>query len=281
MRVAVVGHHEWIEALRVDHLPVAGEIVHAIPSWSAPAGGAPATAGQLFKLAGNVDLFVALGDDELGHRAKEEMQRMGFTVHSVFRDEPTRRGIVHIDDVGERTITVIGNRLHANGDDDLPWDLLDEAGACYFTAGDIGTLKHARRARVLVSTSRVLATLAGTGVKLDALVGSALDPGETYEDGDLAPPPHLVVRTGGAAGGTYQVAGEGEQRFAAVPVPGPIVDRYGAGDSFAGALTYGLGAGLSPKEAVGLAARCGAAVLTGAGPYETQLGLPESGLRRT
>jgi ribokinase len=56
-----------------------------------------------------------------------------------------------------------------------------------------------------------------------------------------------------------------------VSPPGPVVDRYGAGDSFAGGLTYALAAGLAPKEAVHLAARCGAAVVTGRGPFQTQL----------
>ncbi|MPZ68946.1 MAG: ribokinase [Actinobacteria bacterium] len=273
MRVAVVGHHEWIEALRVDHLPAPGEIVHATTSWSAPAGGAPAAAGQLFKLAGNVDLFVALGDDELGHRAERELERMGFTVHTVYRDEPTRRGIVHIDDNGERTITVIGSRLHANGDDDLPWELLAEAAGCYFTAGDSAVLGHARQAKVLVSTSRVLPALADAAVQLDALVGSSLDAGESYQDGDLVPLPHLVVRTASSAGGTFQLAGEEPERYEPAPLPGPIVDRYGAGDCFAGGLTFALAEGRSPREAVAFAARCGASVLMGRGPYETQLTL--------
>jgi ribokinase len=49
------------------------------------------------------------------------------------------------------------------------------------------------------------------------------------------------------------------------------LDTYGAGDSFAGGLTFALGAGLPVDEALALAARCGAAALTGRGPYEGQL----------
>jgi ribokinase len=49
------------------------------------------------------------------------------------------------------------------------------------------------------------------------------------------------------------------------------VDAYGAGDCFVAGLTYGLGAGLSPDEALALGARCGAACVTGRGPYEGQL----------
>ncbi|MFL6244316.1 MAG: PfkB family carbohydrate kinase, partial [Acidimicrobiia bacterium] len=55
------------------------------------------------------------------------------------------------------------------------------------------------------------------------------------------------------------------------PLPGPPVDAYGAGDSFAAGLTYGLASGRSPEEALALGARCGAACVTGRGPYAGQL----------
>ena len=54
--------------------------------------------------------------------------------------------------------------------------------------------------------------------------------------------------------------------WAAEPLPGPPVDSYGCGDSFAAGLTYGLGAGM-PVAAAQLGARCGAHCLTGRGPY--------------
>ena len=69
-------------------------------------------------------------------------------------------------------------------------------------------------------------------------------------------------RPGGEAGG-----------YEATPLPGPIQDAYGCGDSFATGLTYGLGAELPLEEALELAARCGAACLTGRGPYSGQLAL--------
>ncbi len=49
------------------------------------------------------------------------------------------------------------------------------------------------------------------------------------------------------------------------------MSAYGAGDSFAAGLTFGLARGLSPFEAVGLGARCGAAAMTGRGPYDAPL----------
>ena len=61
--------------------------------------------------------------------------------------------------------------------------------------------------------------------------------------------------------------------FEAAVVPGMLDDTYGAGDCFAAGLTFGLADGRSPEEAVELAARCGAAVLTGRGAYAGQLTL--------
>ena len=197
MRVAVVGHVEWIEFGRVDHVPPPGEIVHVSELWEEPGGGGAVAAVQLAKLAGGGTLYTALGDDELGHRAEAELERLGLRVEAGFRPEPQRRAFVHVDSDGERTITVIGSRLGPEGRDPLPWDELAGTDAIYFTAGDVEAVRAARAAKMLVSTTRGLATLREAGVQLDALVASARDPGERYESGELDPPPRYVIRTAG------------------------------------------------------------------------------------
>ena len=88
----------------------------------------------------------------------------------------------------------------------------------------------------------------------------------------LDPPPRTVVTTMGAHGGRWE--GEaGSGTWESEPLPGPRVDAYGAGDSFAAGLTTGLAAGLPIEQAVRLGARCGAANMTGRGPYAGQLDL--------
>ena len=267
----MVGHVEWIEFARVERQPLAGEIVHARESWEEPGGGGAVAAVQLARLAGACELFTALGGDELGRRARGELEQLGLSVHACERDEPQRRAFVHLDGAGERTITVIGERLGPAGDDPLPWELLEETDAVYFTAGDVAALERARAASVLVSTARGLEVLVEAGCELDALVSSGADAGERYETGSLEPPPRLVVRTAGPAGGEWE-SREGERgRWEATPLPGPVSDAYGCGDSFAAGLTYGLGRGDAPAAALELAARCGAACLSGRGPYRGQL----------
>jgi ribokinase len=108
-------------------------------------------------------------------------------------------------------------------------------------------------------------------VELDALIGSALDDGERYQAGELDPPPALVVATSGHLGGWAQPGGP----YAAAEKPAPVEDTYGAGDCFAAGLAFALGRGDEPMDAIALAARCGATVVTGRGPYGRQLGVGE------
>jgi ribokinase len=268
MRVAVVGHVEWVEFARVEAVPRPGDIAHAFETWEEPAGGGAVAAVQLRRLAGSCVFFTALGADELGRRARAELGRLGVDVRSIPEAEATRRAFTFVDDSGERTITVLGEKLRPRGGDSrLPWRELIGLDAVYFVSGDAVALRQARLARVLVATSRELETLREAEVQLDALVGSAEDEGEVYRPGDLDPPPRIVVTTSGALGGWVQPGGP----FRSAPLPGPIVDTYGAGDCFAAGLAFALGRGDPVEDAVALAARCGAAVMTGRGPYEAQL----------
>ena len=163
MRVAVVGHVEWIEFAEVDHVPAPGEIVHADRTFQLPAGGGAVAAVQLAKLAGSATLFTAFGDDEIGHRAESGLRELGLDVECVFRPETQRRGFVHLDRAGERTITVLGPRLGPRGDDPLPWERLEATDAVYLTAGDAEAIRHARQAGALVASARALPTLTGVG----------------------------------------------------------------------------------------------------------------------
>lgn len=276
MRVAVVGHLEWVWFGAVDHIPGPGEIAHATDEWELPGGGGAVAAVQLARLAGSSDLFTAVGDDELGRRSVQELEALGVSVHAaVGRDAPTRRAFSQVGPDGERTITTLGPRLAPRGDDPLPWVRLGGADAVYVTAGDTGAFEAARRARVMVVTTRTLTDLLASPVAPDALVGSARDPAEHVEVGALPFTPGLVVRTRGAEGGSYQVHGGPEATFDAPVVPrSPDADTYGAGDSFAAGLTYGLGSAMPADRAVAFAARCGAAAASGRGPYAAPLPSP-------
>ena len=259
MRCAVVGHVEWVEFARVPAMPGAGAIVHASEVYEEPAGGGAVVARQLALLAGRCEFFTALGDDELGHASVRRLADLGVDVH-VRWTGTTRRAWTHVDERGERTITVLGEKLLPDGP--LPLEGYD---LVFFVAGTASALRAARAARFLAATVRELPTLQEAGVPLDLLVASANDEGERY-DGSLEVA--TVVQTDGERGGTANGT-----RYAAVP-PERIVDTYGAGDSFAAAVAFALARGDALDHALRLGAEAGAAVIGGRGPYTAQLAFP-------
>jgi ribokinase len=268
-RFAVVGHVEWIEFGRFSHVPEPGEIIDATEWFSEVAGSAAVVAVQLAKLSGDVDFFTALGDDERGRRSAARLSELGVRVHAAPREGMQRWGFVHLDDNGERTISVVGERHAPDGGDDLPWERLDGAEAVFVSGGDAAAMREARRARLLVATPRAAESL--SGIQIDALVGSGKDRLEQLDPDALDPAPALVVTTAGKEGGTWHGAEQREGTFKAAELPGPLVDEYGAGDTFAAGVTYALGAGYEIDAALAFAARAGAANLTGRGPYAGQL----------
>jgi len=269
VRVAVVGHVEWVEFAVVDEVPRQGQIVEAAETWGEPAGGGAVAAVQLARLAGDASFFTALGDDERGARSLTRLAELGVAVHAATRSEPTRRALVFLDASHERTITTIGKRLFPRGADALPWGALGGTDAVYLTSGDPDAVQLARAARVLVVTPRAGSPL--ETVTADALVYSSHDERERGWAHAMTPQPRLVVATEGRDGGSWHAADGSFGHWNAASPPGPLIDQYGAGDCFAAGLTYGLGAGKRVEEAIALAARCGAWCAAGHGPYGSQL----------
>ncbi len=266
----MVGHVEWLTFARVPHVPRAGEVSHASDPFEEPAGGGAVAAVQLARLAGASVLVTALGEDEHGRRTVARLHEFGVEVWAAQRSEPTRTAVTLVDEAGERTITTFGSRLEPLGGDELPWSALGEMDAVYFTAGDLEALRAARAARTLLCSPRALDAL-GHGVRVDALVLSAEDSIERREAARVLDEAELIVSTEGEHGGVYRRRDGTSGRWTAAIPPGDPVDSYGCGDSFAAGLTYGLATRLPLPDALDLAARCGAACLTGRGPYERQL----------
>lgn len=279
--VAVVGHVEWVQFAHVQHVPVAGEVVHATDPFEEPAGGGAVAAVQLARLAGAATLVTALGADEHAERSLARLAELGVEVRAERLARPTRRAVTLLDADGERTITTLGPRLAAAGEAPaIDWEALGELDGVYFTAGDLAALRAARAAaRVLVASPRAGECL-GHGVPLDALVLSGEDAIEQQALRGAEGEAELLVMTEGSQGGRFLTAAGASGRWEGEPVPGPGGDAYGCGDSFAAGLTYGLACGMDREAAVRLAARCGASCRAGRGPYGRQLHAGELRRRR-
>lgn len=272
MRIAVIGHAEHVTIARVPALPKAGDIVHLDePSVIAGGGGAIAF-HQLAKSDADVHFFTAIGIDDAALHVYHEISETGATIHAALRMEPHTRDIVLITPDGERTIMVVGRPLHPRIDDILSWDILDSCDAAYFTGEDPETLRRARGAQLLVVTARRKHVLDASDVHADVVVGSVRDPRERASRDAYPQPPGALILTDGANGGTIQTAA-GSTTFAPSERVARPIGQYGAGDTFAAALTWYLACGERVEQACLSASLHAAGVLGGINPIAQQLRL--------
>lgn len=260
-RVAVVGHVEWVDFVRVARYPERGGLEQGEREFERAGGGAVVAAAVLVQLGAEVDFLCAPGDDERGEAAMAQLRERGVTVHPAWRAAPTRYVFTLLDGGGERTIVTVGERLAPSGDDDLNWSLLADVDGVYVTAGDAGAIRAARAAAVMTASPRAGAPV--PGVTLDAMILSASDEHERRWAEPWAVQARWTVATEGGHGGRWW--GESAGRWPAAPLPGEPRDSYGCGDSFAAGFTFGLASGMDPGRAAEVGAACGARMLTRVG----------------
>ncbi|MBW3042316.1 PfkB family carbohydrate kinase [Prochlorococcus marinus] len=266
LKLAVIGHIEWVTFLKVDQLPLAGQISHAKDYYEEAAGGAAVAAVQMARLInGPVDLITALGKDNYGKKCYERLTKLGLNLKVAWREKPTRKGISLISKDGERAITVIGERLQPIASDDLPWSHMKNYDGIFVTATDEEGIRFARKANFLAATPRTGEnTLRNSKVKINALIGSGLDPGEKINYEEFAPKPEIYISTEGKSGGTIY---PDKHKYNSIQPSSKEIDTYGCGDCFAGAVTTALSAKLNLDQAIKIGAYCGAECSTHYGPY--------------
>ncbi len=266
LKLAVIGHIEWVTFLKVDQLPLAGEISHAKDYFEEAAGGAAVAAVQMARLInGPVDLITSLGKDTYGKKSYERLTKLGLNLKVAWREKPTRKGISLISKDGERAITVIGERLQPISSDDLPWNDMKDYDGIFVTATDKEGIRLARKAKFLSATPRTgEQTLTMSKVKINALIGSGLDPDEIINFEQLEPKPDIYISTKGKSGGTIFPK---NIKYESIEPSSKEIDTYGCGDCFAGAVTTALSAKLNLEQAINLGAYCGAECSTHYGPY--------------
>ena len=265
LNFAVVGHIEWVNFLKVDLLPKPGVISHAESSIEYPAGGGTVIAKTLSDLTINkVHFFTSLGKDFYGEQSFNILSGMGLKLHVAWSNKPTRRGFSLIDSNGERSITVIGERLAPSHQDKLDWSIFEKMDGIFITASDSEIFKRARIADLLCTTPRVgIKTINKSKVFLDGLIGSNLDPGEVYSLSELIKQPRYIIKTEGENGGIIFPGG----RYKALKNKKRKVDSYGCGDSFAAGILYGLTSKWSIEKCLDLAKVLGRDSSEFFGPY--------------
>ena len=266
LKFSVIGHIEWMNFIEVDQLPKAGLISHSKRHQEYPAGGGSVIAKRLQELSNiEVHFFTALGHDFYGNQCLNILENMGIKLHVAWRDKPTRKGFSIIDNEGERSITIMGDRLAPTYKDNLDWSILNDMDGIFITAGDKDIFKQSRRAKILCTTPRVgIDIINESGIFLDGLIGSNLDPGEKYSLEELRLKPKFVIKTEGEKGGIIFPGG----RYNAFENIKNKVDSYGCGDSFAAGILFGLSSNWNIEESLNLAKIMGRNCSEHFGPYK-------------
>ncbi len=260
-RIGVVGHVEWVLFGRAPAPAAQGQIVHLREPFEGPAGGGAVAAIVLARAGAEVTFWTALAEDHEGRESRRLLTAEGIDVRAAPRDGRQARATVVLDDEGERTITVSQPNRYPRADDPLGWDDIADCAAVYATCAEPSALVAARRAPNLVASARQAEAISEAGIAVDVLLGSARDAGERPGDRVFEPEPGAIVETMGEEGGRWTAADGVTGIWSAVPAPATILDAYGAGDSFAAGVTYGLGVGDDLAAALDRGAAWGAAAL--------------------
>jgi ribokinase len=268
-RVAVLGHTEWVDFVRVARQPPRGGLAEGERLFEHAGGGAVVAAVVLAQLGAEVHFYTALAGDDRADRSLDELRGRGITVHAARRPGLTRYVFTTLEDGGERTIVTVGARHAPTLGDALDLTPLRGADGVYATAADAGLLAEAGRSGSLVVSTRIGPPEAFSAqTEIAAAVFSTSDAGETGALAGWAQVAGRLVATEGSDGGHWR-EGDGRAadrgRWSAAPLPGPARDSYGCGDAFAAGFTFGLAAGGTVADAAATGARCGATMLTRVG----------------
>jgi ribokinase len=229
VRARVVGSTNVDLVLTVDGHPVPGETVLACDAQRLAGGKGANQAVALARLGAEVVFVSAVGDDADGRWSLEQLVIEGVDVTDVaVVDAPTGLAVVTLSAGGENSIVVVpGANQHVVAPADEPVDVV-----LLSLEVPLPVIEEA------AATDAVVVLNAAPFHPLPAALLDLVDVlvVNEVEQQQLGPVPCATVVTLGSAG-----ARVGDVVLPAPPVE--VVDTTGAGDCFAAALAYGLGAG--------------------------------------
>jgi len=275
-RVLVVGSINVDLVCSVDRLPAAGETVTGGRFAQFGGGKGANQAVAAARLGARVSLVGAVGDDEFGSQALDELRLEGVDVSGVaLVDAPTGVALITVDKAGENQIAVASGanaaftlsslELRGSGvvlvGHEVSPDVVLAAGRQAAAAGWPVILNPAPARElpdvplaVLTPNASEAAELSGCSDPADAAVSLASSTGAA-----------VLVTLGGEGALLLEPSGEAE-RIPAERVD--VVDTTGAGDTVNGALAAELAAGRPLRDAARFALRAAALSTTRPGARE-------------
>jgi ribokinase len=276
--IVVVGSVNVDLVTQVERLPAPGETVGG-GRFGIHGGGKGANqAVAAARLGARVTFVGAVGDDEHGRRAREELDAEGIDTTLLSTLEgPTGVAMILVDAAGENLIAV-ATGVNAKVDRGFVRHAFLEhqpAHAVVLTSLEVPLEAVTTAARLAAERGWAFVLDPAPARPLPASLLAACDvvtPNETEvtqlggAEAMLAGGAGAVVVTRGAAGADLYRPGMPPVHQPAFPVQ--VVDTTGAGDAFSGALTWALASGWPIERAVEVATAAGALATRRAGARE-------------
>jgi ribokinase len=250
---------------RVPRLPRPGETLAGRSFCMMPGGKGANQALGASRAGARVHLFGCVGRDAMAAIALRGLRAGGVGLSGVGESDAfTGVALIHVDDTGENSITIVAGANAEARAAQVP-DVLLDASATVLMQLEVSPVEvaalarraHRRGARVILNAAPAVAPSAGLLDDVDVLVVNEAE-ARTLAGGDadidlrtccskLAAPHRSVVVTLGATGALYACRGEIREQ----PAPRiEAVDSVGAGDAFAATLAAALDRGSDFEQAV-------------------------------
>lgn len=258
---------------RVPHLVAPGETLAATEMTCGLGGKGANMSVAAARAAARTVHIGAVGSD--GRWAADRLMEYGVdTRFVVTSDQPTGHANICVDAHGENSIVLLSGANHAIAPDTVGQALSEASSSDSFVTQNETNLQDyaAKMAKELgLRVIYAAAPFDAHAVRavmpyLDLLVLNEVEAAqlvsETGSNMDDLPISEIVV-TKGSAGCSWISKGTGHQDFPAIKVT--PVDTTGAGDTFTGYLIAGLDRGMPMAQAIDLATRAGALMVTRVG----------------
>jgi ribokinase len=282
MRIAVVGSYGIGMTMRLPRLPVAGETLLGGEFVSGHGGKGSNQAVAARRLGADVVFLTAVGDDAMGHGARELWTTEGVDASAILTaPASTMVGLILVEPSGENRIAIATGALEhlrpkhveafspqlAEADIvivslEIPLETASAALRLAHEAGTLTLLNPAPAQRIPDECWKDVDLLTPNRTEAAILLG--LDPDGPEGTDTLATRLHersgaTVILTQGAEGALISAH---TGLTAIPPVPShAVVDTTGAGDAFTAAVAVELAAGRSVDEAARFASQVGAYVV--------------------
>ncbi len=254
-------------AVRVPHVPQAGERIGMLPIGEYAGGMAGNAASAFSRLGGAAGVVSTVGDDSRGRMAVDDLRSRGVDTKWIYPvDEPTLWTIALLTTEGDRTLLEFPAPAPDAKYERFQPEALDGVRFIHVGASEgasaLPVMDEARRRGATVALD-----LESLGVEIAAIpellatsdvVFVNARAARAFGDDALSAVkrlhdlgPSTILATGGAAGCTLRTRDGGIFRIPAHPVT--PVDTTGAGDCFAGAFAFGRTRGWPDEESAQLA----------------------------